>query len=470
MPFRLRGSAFRGPVLAACALASIAAFAGCERPTSEDVARVDSAIIGGKLDTTHKGVVSLLKQVQGGYYPACSGTLLTQNLVLTAHHCVAALNSADGSSVECGKTEFTTLEKASTMLVSVEANVGSEGLDPFRVSQVWVPAGDSAVCGRDVALLLLSGAGVPASEATPIEPNLTKELAANEVFAAIGYGLQDPADDTGQTAGHRMGVSNAQVFCEGAACGTDLVLDGEFIADSPVCSGDSGGPALDKNGRVSGVTSRGDEKCTVGIYSGVFAWRDFIIAKTFAAATSGHYTPPAWAGDPPTGFDPGVPNGGTSSGGGGSGGTGSGGKSGTAGGSALPLAGGPSSLPGSGGASAIGGSGNSNAPIIDPLGLTCSGDCPGSYVCWAVSGKPPGICVPECSAEQPSCPADYSCDTGLGACLRTADLPKSQLKQSGGCNVSAAGTSPERRGGAWLGLLLLGAVWQSRRAKRPSGT
>jgi MYXO-CTERM domain-containing protein len=464
MPFRLRNRAFRGPALAACALACIVAFAGCERPTSEDLARLDSAIIGGKLDTTHKGVVSLLKQVQGGYYPACSGTLLTQNLVLTAHHCVAALNSGDGSSVECGKTAFTELERASTMLISVEANVGSEGLDPFRVSQVWVPAGASAVCGRDIALLLLSGAGVPAREATPIEPNLSKELAANEVFAAIGYGLQDPADDTGQTAGHRMSVSNAQVFCEGSACGTDLVLDGEFIADSPVCSGDSGGPALDKNGRVSGVTSRGDEKCTVGIYSGVSAWRDFIIEKTFAAATSGHYTPPAWAGDPPAGFAPGVPSGG--SGGSSSGG---GGKSSSAGSSALPLAGGPSSLPASGGANAIGGRGNSNTPIIDPLGLTCSGNCPGSYVCWAVS-EPPGICVPKCSAEQTSCPADYSCDTGLGACLRTADLPKSQLKQSGGgCNVSA-GTSPQPRGQAWLGLLLLGALWQGRRSRRPCGT
>jgi MYXO-CTERM domain-containing protein len=337
------------------------------------------------------------------------------------------------------------------MLVSVEANMGDEGLDPFRVTQVWVPSGSSAVCGRDIALLLLGGAGVPANVATPIEPNLGKELAPDEVFAAIGYGLQDPTDETGQTAGHRMGVSNATVFCEGTACGTDMVLEGEFIADSPVCSGDSGGPALDTSGRVSGVTSRGDQKCTIGIYSGVSAWRDFIIEKTFAAATSGHYTPPAWAGDPPTGFDPGTP---------------SGGSSGTAGSSAFPLAGGPAS---SGGASAVGGSGSSNTPIINPLGLSCTSDCPGSYVCWVLNPKQPGICVPQCGAANLTCPAEYSCDTQLGACLRTADLPKAKTTQSSGCSVNGP-RAPREPGRAWLGLLLLGALWRGRRSSRPNGT
>ncbi|HXK18163.1 MAG TPA: trypsin-like serine protease, partial [Polyangiaceae bacterium] len=168
-----------------CALAALAcgALTGCAAPASENVAQSDSPIIGGKLDTADKGVVSLLKQVQGGYYPACSGTLLTQNLVLTAHHCVAELSSADGASVDCTTTQFQNQTLASRMLISVEANVGTDGLNPFKVAQVWVPPGDSSVCGRDVALLLLSGSGVPAGSAKPIEPSLTRQLAANEVFA-----------------------------------------------------------------------------------------------------------------------------------------------------------------------------------------------------------------------------------------------------------------------------------------------
>jgi Trypsin len=459
MSFRVRGSVLAWPVLTAV----FCVFTGCERQSPEELARIDAPIIGGKLDTSHRGVVSLLKAVKDGYYPACSGTLITQNLVLTAHHCVAGLNSPDAESVECGKTEFTTTEAASTMLVSVEANVGAEGLNPFRVAEVWVPAGGNAVCGRDVALLRLSGAGVPASQATPIEPALNQELAPDEVFAAIGYGLQDPQDDTGKTLGHRMSVTNAKVFCEGTACGTALVKAGEFIADSPVCSGDSGGPALDQAGHVAGVTSRGDVKCTVGIYSSVEAWRDFIVEKTFVAASSGHYNPPAWAGDPPAGFTPGTPSGGTSS------------VAGNGNGGSLSLAGrGAGGATSAGGSNATGGittspgTGIGTAPIIDPLGLSCTGVCPGSYVCWAPTGKPPGLCVPECNAQQSTCPAEYTCDTKLGACIKPSALPKSQLKQGGGCSVVQVGAGGERRDSRWLGLGLglLGALWRGRRATR----
>lgn len=443
----IRRATFATGLALTLSCAGAAAVVGCERATPEDIARADAAIIGGKLDTTHKGVVSLLKQVQGGYYPACSGTLITQNLVLTAHHCVAALNSGDGASVECGTTEFRQLERASSMIISVEANVGREGLDPFRVAQVWVPPGDAAVCGRDVALLLLSGSGVPASVATPIEPALDQDLAAHEVFAAIGYGLQDPQDQTGDTAGHRMSVTNAEVFCDGAACGTDMVTEGEFIADSPVCSGDSGGPALDGSGRVSGVTSRGDEKCTVGIYSSVYAWRDFIKQKTFEAATAGHYTPPAWAGPPPDGFmDPGtVTSGGSTS---------TGGTGGNASGGSIALAGSTGMI--------TGGSGNMS-PTVDPLGLSCSGVCPGSYKCWAETGQPPGICVPECSATSPMCPDGFSCDMTLGACTKPQGSQTSS--HTGSCSVTAPGT-PASGDALLLGLGLLGLASVLRRPRR----
>ena len=456
MPVWMRGGVLSGSVCTLLALAG-AAVAGCEQQAPEDLARSEAPIIGGKLDVADKGVVSLLKQVEGGYYPACSGTLLTQNLVLTAHHCVAALSSPDGASVECGKTTFGTLDQASRMLVSVEANVGADGLNPFRVSQVWVPPGDSAVCGRDIALLLLTGSGVPAGAAKPIEPILTRELAADEVFAAIGFGLQDPLDETGETAGHRMSVTNAKVFCEGVECGTDIVKEGEFIASSPVCSGDSGGPALDKDGRVGGVTSRGDDKCTVGIYTTVSAWRDFIVEKTFVAAESGHYNPPTWAGDPPPGFDPGVvPAGGSS-------GSGSGGSNSTGGTGPISLAGnGPVTVVGGG--AAVGGGSGIVSPTIDPLGLSCTGACPGSYKCWAKTGMPPGICVPACSATQTTCPADFTCDTQLAACIQKTTTT---VTHTGSCSVSVASNATGSDGSAlWLGLGLLGFAWRGRRAKR----
>jgi hypothetical protein len=442
MPVWMRGGMLKG---CACAFAVVAcgAFAGCDRQAPEDLAGSESPIIGGKLDTVDKGVVSLLKQTRGGYYPACSGTLLTQNLVLTAHHCVAELSSADAASVDCTTTRFQALEAASTMLISVEANVGTDGLKPYAVSAVWVPPGDNSVCGRDIALLLLSGSGVPAAAAQPIEPSLTRDLAASEVFSAIGFGLQDPADQTGQTAGHRMSVTTSKVYCDGTACQTDMVKAGEFIASSPVCSGDSGGPALDKNGRVSGVTSRGDDKCTIGIYSSVAAWRDFIIEKTFAAAESGHYAAPTWAGEPPAGFDPGVPTAGSSA---------SGGSMSSAGSGPVAVIAG---APGTGGAGSV-------SPVVDPLGLSCTGQCPGAYKCWAASGKPPGICVPACSAAETTCPTGYACDTGLAACVKPP--AKTIVNESSGCSVAAASRAHQGAGELWLGLGLLGLAWGARRA------
>jgi len=250
------------------------------------------------------------------------------------------------------------------------------------------------------------------------------------------------------------------------------VKAGEFIADSPVCSGDSGGPALDQNGRVSGVTSRGDEKCTVGIYSGVAAWRDFIVEKTFEAATSGHYVPPAWAGPPPAGFDPGiVPTAGSSgaagsaggpngSGGSASGGTSSGTSSSATAGSTATAGTGPITVVGGG--PATGGS-SSVSPTIDPLGLTCNGECPGSYKCWAATSKPPGICVPECSAADSTCPDGFTCDTMLAACIK---LAKTGANTSSSCSVSPASATRDAGGGLWLGLGLLGFAWRKRRAKR----
>jgi MYXO-CTERM domain-containing protein len=453
MLFGVRGSRRLGSALALGLACAAIGFGGCTQAATEDVGQSESAIIGGKLDTTHKGVVSLLKEVPEGYYPACSGTLITKNLVLTAHHCVARLDSEDGQSVECGTTRFGQTESASSLIVSVEANVGQEGLNPYAVREIWLPPGaDTEVCGRDIAMLLLSGSGVPANLATPIEPRITSEIGADDQFAAIGYGLQDPEDQWGETAGHRMAVVDASVFCTGSSCGSDLVAQGEWIADSPVCSGDSGGPALDQNGRVAGVTSRGDPECTVGIYTSTYAWRDFITDSVFAAAEAGHYNPPAWAGEPPPGFDPGImPGAGT---GGVAGTTGSGGAASTPNGGTSPT------LAGSGNLVTGGSSSGPGGPVVNPLGLSCTGSCPGSYACWAETGEPPGICVPLCGPMLSECPQGYTCSSVVNACVPESAVKKAPRESSGCSVVSTPGRSTH-----WIALLSLAALALGRRRR-----
>jgi hypothetical protein len=431
----------------------LAAGLGCADLPAEQLGTNESSIVGGELDTTSRAIVSLLTRVEGGFFPSCTGTLIAPNLILTAHHCVADLNSSDGQSVDCASTTFDPPHPASSLIVSLEANVGQEGLDPYQVAQVWLPPGaGNLLCGKDIALLRLSRS-VPANVAQPIVPRLDDEVSANEQFAAIGYGLQDPNDERGETIGHRMRVNDAMVFCTGASCGADFVTQDEWIGESPVCSGDSGGPALDGEGRVAGVTSRGDPQCTLGIYTSVHAWRDFISRGAHDAAASGGYSPPTWAGEPPDGVP--LPSGG--SGGGGSDGGGSGG--GGSGGSASVAGTGPIVVGGSTASAPV-------APTVDALGLACSDRCPGTFACWSASGKPPGVCVPRCGAAPNACPASYTCQEDTDTCVPSQAIKRSGPKQSSSCSIDAR---PASGGPSYLALLGLLVLLRRRRTPRPQG-
>jgi len=429
---------------AAVALLGVLFSAGCTEWTPQLLAEQTQPIVGGTLDTSSKGVVALALPDRDSLVTFCSGTLLAPNLVLTARHCVGLIDAVDESNVDCGVTEFGQHYDPASLRVSVEANVGQDALSPYRVSKIWVAPGGDSVCGQDLALLVLEGGGIPSSDARPIEPNLSEEVRANDVFSAVGYGLQDYQDLTSATSGHRMRVDDAQVFCTGDACQTDLIANNEWIADSPVCSGDSGGPALDASNRVAGVTSRGDPKCTVAIYTSVYAFRTFIGDSVFRAASLGGYPPPAWAGEPPPGFGPDKPPG---VGGGGGGGAGM--QQGGAG--AVPI------LPGLSGGS--GGSGPS-AASIDPLGIACTSSCPGAYACWTETGSPPGICVPLCSEDLQVCPETYTCAPNIQACVPSRALePAASSSEEGGCAVAGPSPAHSRTSGsvpfAFLSLLLL---------------
>ena len=62
-----------------------------------------------------------------------------------------------------------------------------------------------------------------------------------------------------------------------------------------VCSGDSGGPALDLERRVIGVLSRGSDPCGTPVYGAVAGFSDWMTATAIAAADAGGYDPPFWA-------------------------------------------------------------------------------------------------------------------------------------------------------------------------------
>jgi uncharacterized protein (TIGR03382 family) len=72
------------------------------------------------------------------------------------------------------------------------------------------------------------------------------------------------------------------------------VQETEFFGSDGTCQGDSGGAALDEQGRVLGALSRGPDGCRASIYSSVSGWSEWLREVGAIAAERGGYAPAAW--------------------------------------------------------------------------------------------------------------------------------------------------------------------------------
>ncbi|MFZ5891844.1 MAG: trypsin-like serine protease [Myxococcota bacterium] len=275
-------------------LCGLGGLLGCSAaPSDEQPGESRAAISGGQPDAVNTNVFSLLVHAEEGV-GACSSTLIAENLLLTARHCIAP-NGADP--VVCGKAEFGAPYPASSVIASNAVDVKrTAALDWYHGSEIIVPSEGNDTCGYDVALVILKER-VPKTVAIPAVPRIDRPVERGEVYGAVGYGITETSE-----YGVRRLLGEREVQCEPGTCRSGVRAN-EFVGSSGPCEGDSGGPAFDVDGKVVGVDSRGTELCETPVYSTVTGWKDLIIETARHAAQVGGYEPPFWvttgSSDPP---------------------------------------------------------------------------------------------------------------------------------------------------------------------------
>ncbi|NUP09472.1 MAG: S1 family peptidase [Polyangiaceae bacterium] len=215
-------------------VAAVASLSACTRPSkletpkpAGDDQQTWSRPFLAPLELTDDPLQDAIVRVVGSV--SCSGTLIADDLVLTAHHCVTQ-RGPKGAILPRD-------EDAS----SVRVELGGDDLPwgEVGVKAIVTPACGYEQGGGDIAILVLSRklVGIPT-----FVPRLSGDPQVGEEVTPWGFG--------------RCAMNDGPIHRRSRAGGAVTDFDsGVFRADAAICPGDSGGPALNSRREVVGVVS-----------------------------------------------------------------------------------------------------------------------------------------------------------------------------------------------------------------------
>lgn len=265
------------PFAAAAALA-LGVLPGCAAPITRAGLAIPAAKPGQedrpfellppfKLATNEDAIVRIVSDV------TCTGTLIADDLVLTAHHCVAARDEQNRTlHSDLGPDE-----------ISIELGGDYLPWGEVKVREVVSPDCGYTSGEGDIAILVLSRRliGIPTRA-----PRLEAEPKRSEVIEPFGFGRCALSRDAIRRAS-RMGGS------------IDTVSASQFVATASICPGDSGGPVFSREGGdlmgvISASVMDGDENTAgTSYFTRLDVWRElFAAAREIADGASPSELPP----------------------------------------------------------------------------------------------------------------------------------------------------------------------------------
>lgn len=281
----------RATVLLAALTTSLFACGASE----EDVGNGSADLTSGAVDRDHTGVVKIYihkRDATGALVagPTASGFLVTPTLVVTARHVVSFLG-APTATCPLGTTTPPTPDLPTRLLVT-NALTPEDDLRSANVKAIFVPPQTDGVdiCGNDLAVIELAA---PIPGAVLIAPRLDAAPVVGAPLTLSSYGTTGPSTEPSKTRLERTVKVMDLEHSDGAEA--FKFLPAKELATTGACPGDSGGPALGSDGRAIGVSSRGEQTCTVAIYARLDVAAAWLRSQAVGASNRAGTAIPPWA-------------------------------------------------------------------------------------------------------------------------------------------------------------------------------